>query len=82
MLDLLLSEISSVPLLMRDSAIGDLQLFVHKLVKGERLEIKSQLPKLNMSGYIPADKEYSDNPYDYLEENSIAVIPILGNMCK
>lgn len=81
MLDLLLSEISNSPLLMRDSAVHTVEMIRQKLLKGEKLEIQ-QPPKLRVAGSINASNDIQGNPFDAYEENSIAVLPIIGNMFK
>lgn len=81
MLDLLLSEISSAPLLLRDSAIGETIVLGKKILKEDKIEPKS-LPKLQMAGYISPENEYNTNPFDDFQEGTIAVLPIIGTMYK
>ncbi len=81
MLDLFLSEISDSPLLMRDSAVQAVELIRHKLLNGEKIEVQ-QPPVPKVVGSINPSEDYQGNPFDSYEENTIAVLPIIGNMFK
>jgi len=78
---LLLNEITSSQMLIRQSAIKDVQILINKLRSGEKLTIDKN-PKLNISGLVSPDIEYSENPFDSFQENSVAIIPIIGTMYK
>ncbi|MDR1883762.1 MAG: S49 family peptidase [Prevotella sp.] len=91
MLELLLNEILLSKLLMHPSSFGSLETLVQKLVKGEKppqQDIKTFFTtlgienKIRNSAFILPDENYSGNPFDNFEENSIAVIPVIGTMLK
>lgn len=81
MFENLITEITSSPLLLRQSAIQNVEMFCLKMIKGEKIELQ-QSPQLKYAGLIAPGGDYPDNPYDSFEENSIAVIPIIGTMYK
>lgn len=81
MFENLITEITSSPLLLRHSAIQNVEMFCLKMIKGEKIELQ-QTPHLKYAGLIAPGGDYPENPYDSFEENSIAVIPIIGTMYK
>lgn len=81
MFENLITEITSSPLLMRQSAIQNVELLCMKIINGEKIELE-QFPNIKYAGHISSGSDYPENPYDSFEENSIAVIPVIGNMFK
>lgn len=81
MFENLLLELTSSPLLMRESAQQSVDYLCMKIIKGEKIDI--QQPQLSKYiGMVVPDPDLPNNPFDSFEENSIAVIPIIGVMLK
>lgn len=91
MLDLLLQEIMSSNLMIHPSSLTNLRTLIHQIKQGKtpsKDDLISLKSGLNICNTIPQmavvspQGEYNDNPYDSFEDNSIAVIPIIGPMYK
>ncbi len=78
---LFLNEFTTSKLLLRESSLEAVKTILTKLRGGEKIQ-KQEFPLKNISGMILPDDGYEGNPYDELEENSVAIIPLIGMMTK
>ena len=80
--NLFLQEIFSSGLLLRESGLNAIESTVRNSIEGK--PIKTEETKTsNISGdFIPEIEDPRKNPYDGFDENSVAVIPIIGMMLK
>lgn len=91
MFELLLQEIMSSNLMVHPASLNSLEILIQKIKKGEipeKVDLHSKIPGLNIWNNRPEialvslGDEYEENPFDSFENNSIAVIPIIGHMFK
>jgi protease-4 len=92
MFELLLQEIISSKLLMHHSALNSLESLIQILRHPDKIE-KPDRPlvpvnfipgnNINCAKYVtPADSYMQKDPFAEMDENSIAIIPIIGSMFK
>jgi protease-4 len=80
--NLFLQEIFSSKLLLHESGLSAIDNIVKRIIDGKEIEQKD-LKTANISGVVVPDYDGSGkNPYDEFEEESIAIIPIVGTMLK
>ena len=91
MINLLFQELTSGQLMIHPSALAGLELLAHKIMNGEKPDhpdkskaILSSLCHTHRIASVFPDDGYDmpDNPFDQFEEDSVAVIPIVGPMFK
>lgn len=91
MFELLLQEIMSSNLLVHPASLDSLEIIVHKIRKGEipeKVDTQYIIPGLNIWNNNPKialvspGGDYNENPFDSFENESIAVIPLIGHMFK
>jgi hypothetical protein len=80
--NLFLQEIFSSKMLLRESGLNAIDSTVRNIIEGK--PIKTEEDKtINLSGvFLPEFEEPGKNPYDDFEENSVAIIPVVGMMLK
>lgn len=84
MFEQIINELNTSPLLIRSHAIAGLSFFAESLIKGDAYKVyscHSTLPKCTTS-VIQPDIGNPDNPFEVVPEESVALIPIVGNMFK
>jgi len=80
--NLFLQEILSSKMLLRESGLNAIENTVRCIIEGKQIKTE-ETKTTNISGvFIPDFEEPDKNPYDDFEENSVAVIPIIGMMLK
>lgn len=79
---LFLQEIFSSKMILRESGLNAIDSTIRNVIEGKN--IKTEETKTNnISGvFLPEFEEPDRNPYDEFEENSVAIIPIVGMMLK
>ena len=91
MFELLLQEIMSSNLMVHPASLNSLEILIQKIRKGEipeKVDLHSKIPGLNIWSNRPeialvsSIDECEENPFDSFDDNSIAVIPIIGHMFK
>lgn len=91
MYELLLQEIISSNLMLHPASLSSIDIFIQKIKKNETPPASDFLSStMNLQSYrnhseivmASMGSEYSSNPYDEFEDNSIAIIPIIGPMFK
>lgn len=81
----LLTEFSSSPLLLRESAQQGVEVMLSKAIQNQN---KNQAETVNFNfqsmheKMISADRINSSDPFDDFEENSVVIFPIIGLMSK
>jgi protease-4 len=79
---LFLQEIFSSKMLLRESGLNAIESTVRNSIEGKPVK-PEETKTTNLSGvFLPEFEEPGKNPYDDFEENSVAVIPIVGMMLK
>ena len=80
--NLFLQEIFSSKLLLHESGLSAIDSIVRSITDGKTIDRKD-FKTTNISGVVvPEYDDSGNNPYDQFEENSIAIIPIIGTMLK
>ena len=80
--NLFLQEIFSSKMLLRESGLNALDSTVRNIIDGKPVN-PEETKTNNISGInIPDRDDREQNPYDNFEENSVAIIPIVGMMLK
>jgi len=80
--NLFLQEIFSSKMLLSESGLNAIEITVRSVIEGKSIKTE-EIKTTNLSGIIlPEQEEPGKNPYDDFEENSVAVIPIIGIMLK
>jgi len=80
--NLFLQEIFSSKMLLRDSGLNAIEQTVRNIIDGKPISSEESKTSSVSGVFIPEIEEPDKNPYDKLEENSVAVIPIVGMMLK
>lgn len=81
MFENIITEISSTPLLIRESALQSVEFLLHRKLNVEKTE-QFLLPHQSYKNAVVPSQAYEGNPFDSFEKNSIAFIPIVGAMFK
>jgi ClpP class serine protease len=80
--NLFLQEIFASKMLLRESCLTAIDNTVRAIIEGNPIN-KEETKTTNISGFfLPGFEEPGKNPYDDFEENSVAIIPIVGMMFK
>lgn len=90
MFELLLQEIMSSNLMLHPASLSSIEILIQKIRKNETPNTSDFLATLNLQSYKSHSEivmasmggEYPSNPFDEFEDNSIAIIPIIGPMFK
>ncbi|MDU1892821.1 MAG: S49 family peptidase [Dysgonomonas sp.] len=92
MFEFLLQEIMSSKLLMHPSSLNSLDILIHQLRNPDKIEKPDSIltpvnlipgNNINYAKLVtPRDSYINKDPFEGLEENSIAIIPIIGSMFK
>jgi protease-4 len=81
--NLILQEIFSTQLMLRDTGLFAVERLVENLIAGKRETTADASETKNISlAFLPRFEDPEVNPYDGFEENSVAVIPLTGTMFK
>lgn len=80
--NLFLQEIFSSEMMLRESGLNAADLMLRSIIEGKPIKTE-ETKTTNISGsFLPEFEEPGKNPYDDFEENSVAIIPIVGLMMK
>jgi len=77
-----LREIFSSKLLLRESGLNAIESTVRNVIEGKPVNTDENKVSKISAAYIPEFDDPQKNPYDEFEENSVAVIPVIGMMLK
>jgi len=80
--NLFLQEIFSSKMLLRESGLNAIDSTVRNIIEGKPVKAEETKTTKISGVFIPEFEEPGQNPYDDFEDNSVAIIPIVGMMLK
>ena len=80
--NLFLQEVFTSKMLLCESGLNVIENMIRDTIEGKSIK-QEEIKTVNTSGlFIPELDDSEENPFDSFEENSVAVIPIIGIMLK
>lgn len=80
--NLFLQEIFSSKMLLRESGLNAIDSTVRNIIEGKPIKAEETKTTYLSGVFLPEFEEPGKNPYNDFEENSVAIIPIVGMMLK
>ena len=80
--NLFLQEIFSSGMLFRESGLNAIERTIRNIIEGKTVKTEETKDRHVFGDFIPEIEDPGKNPYDSFDENSVAVIPIIGMMLK